>query len=49
MLGFPQLIQPRKILDKETVVKIEKELRDPGRFNSYKEIQLWLLVCQDIN
>ena len=43
----PKTGRPKK-LDKPTVVKIEQELCDPEGFNSYKEIQLWLLVCQDV-
>ena len=48
MLGFPQLIQPRKTLDIETVAKLQRELSDPQGFISYREIQLWLLTCQNL-
>ena len=37
-----------KILDIEVVAKIQQELSDPEGFNSYKEIKLWLLICQNI-
>lgn len=37
-----------KILDIEEIAKIQQELSDPEGFNSYKEIQLWLSICQDI-
>jgi len=43
----PKTGRPKK-LDIETVAKIQKELSDPEGFVSYKEIQKWLLVCQDI-
>jgi hypothetical protein len=48
MLGFPQLIQPRKTLDVETIAQIQGELSDPEGFSSYQEIKLWLSSCQDI-
>jgi transposase len=37
-----------KKLEIEIVSKIQQELSDSEGFNSYKEVQLWLLVCQDI-
>jgi transposase len=44
----PQTGRPKK-LEIETVAKIQQELSDPEGFNSYKEIKLWLLICQDID
>lgn len=44
----PQTGRPKK-LEIETVSKIQQELSDPEGFNSYKEVQLWLLVCQNID
>ena len=43
----PQTGRPAK-LEIETLAKIQQELSDPEGFNSYKERQLWLLICQDI-
>jgi transposase len=43
----PQTGRPKKI-DIETVAKIQQELSDPEGFNSYKEIKLWLLICQEL-
>ena len=37
-----------KTIDVETAAKIQQELRDPEGFRSYKEIQLWLYLIQDI-
>ena len=37
-----------KILDVEEVAKIQQELSDSEGFNSYKEVKLWLSVCQNI-
>lgn len=37
-----------KILDIEEIAKIQQELSNPEGFNSYKEIQLWLSIGQDI-
>ncbi len=39
--------RPKK-LDVETVAEIQKELKDPEGFYSYKEIQIWLITCLDI-
>lgn len=39
--------RPKK-LEIETVAQLQKELSDPEGFNSYQEIQLWLLSCLDI-
>lgn len=39
--------RPKKI-GIETVAKIQQELSDPKGFVSYKEVQTWLLVCQDL-
>jgi len=44
----PQTGRPKK-LEIETIAKIQQELSDPEGFKSYKEIQLWLLICQDID
>jgi transposase len=43
----PQTGRPKK-LEIETIAKIQQELSESEGFNSYKEIQLWLKVCQDI-
>ena len=43
----PKTGRPKK-LDIETVAKIKHELSDPEGFISYREIQLWLLACQDL-
>ncbi len=43
----PKTGRPKK-LDIETVAKIQQELADPEGFISYKEIQIWLLSCLDI-
>ena len=43
----PKTGRPKK-LDVETVAKIQQELSEPEGFKSYKEIQLWLLLCQDM-
>ena len=43
----PQTGRPKK-LEIETVAKIQQELSDPEGFNSYTEIKLWLLICQDL-
>lgn len=40
--------RPKK-LDIETVAQIQQELSDPEGFQSYKEIKLWLFICQDID
>lgn len=32
----------------EIVAQIQQELSEPKGFNSYQEVQLWLLTCQDI-
>lgn len=40
--------RPSKI-GTETIASLQQELSDPEGFNSYKEIQLWLSVCQDID
>ena len=37
-----------KKIDVETVAEIQKELKDPEGFYSYKEIQIWLIACLDI-
>ena len=39
--------QPKK-LKIETVAKLQQELFQPEGFNSYGEIQHWLLACQDV-
>ena len=39
--------RPKK-LEIETVAQLQKELSDPEGFSSYREIQLWLLSCLDI-
>lgn len=43
----PKTGRPKKI-DIETVAKLQQELSDPEGFISYREIQLWLLACQDL-
>lgn len=43
----PKTGRPKK-LDVETVAKIQQELAEPEGFISYKEIQTWLSVCQDL-
>ena len=43
----PKTGRPKK-LDIETVAKIQQELSESEGFKSYKEIQLWLLLCQDL-
>ena len=43
----PQTGRPKKLAI-ETVAKIQQELSDPEGFNSYKEIKLGLLICQDL-
>lgn len=43
----PKTGRPKKI-DIETVAQIQQELSDPQGFVSYREIQLWLLTCQDL-
>jgi hypothetical protein len=42
----PKTGRPKKI-DIETVAQIQQELSDSQGFVSYREIQLWLLTCQD--
>jgi transposase len=39
--------RPKK-LEIETVAKLQQELSDPEGFKSYREVQLWLFICQDI-
>ncbi len=49
--GRPKTISSagaRSAIDVEIAAKIQQELRDPESFNSYKEIQLWLYLIQDI-
>ena len=48
MLGKPQLIQPRKTRERETVAKIQQHLSEAEGFNSYKEIHLGLKICQEL-
>lgn len=43
----PRTGRPKK-LEIETIAKIQKEISDLEGFNSYKEIKLWLSVCQNI-
>ena len=43
----PQTGRPKK-LEIETIAKIHQELSDPEGFESYKEIKLWLLICQNL-
>jgi transposase len=43
----PKTGRPKKI-DIETVAQLQQELSDPQGFVSYREIQLWLLTCQDL-
>jgi transposase len=43
----PQTGRPTK-LEIETIASLQQELSDPEGFSSYKEIQLWLLICQNI-
>lgn len=43
----PKTGRPKK-LEIETVAKLQKELSDPEGFDSYKEVQLWLYSCEDI-
>ncbi len=43
----PKTGRPKKI-DIETVAQLQRELSDPQGFISYREIQLWLLTCQDL-
>jgi transposase len=43
----PKTGRPKK-LDIETVAKIQQELAEPEGFISYREIQTWLLICQDL-
>ncbi len=44
----PQTGRPKK-LEIETLAKIQQELSDSEGFSSYKEIKIWLLICQDID
>lgn len=44
---LPKTGRPKK-LEIETIAKIQQELSEPEGFNSYKEIQLWLSICQNI-
>jgi transposase len=43
----PQTGRPKK-LEIEIIASLQQELSDSHGFNSYKEIKLWLSVCQDI-
>ncbi|MDJ0649277.1 MAG: hypothetical protein QNJ60_11285 [Xenococcaceae cyanobacterium MO_188.B19] len=43
----PQTGRPTK-LQIETIAKIQQELSEPEGFDSYQEVKLWLLICQDI-
>jgi transposase len=43
----PKTGRPKK-LKIETVAKLQQELFQPEGFNSYGEIQHWLLACQDV-
>ena len=43
----PKSGRPKK-LEVETVAKTSRELSDPEGFESYKEIQIWLFTCQNI-
>ena len=52
--GLPKLLEeqpktgrPKKIAI-ETIAEIQQELLDPLGFASYKEIQLWLFSCLDL-
>jgi transposase len=49
LLSEPRKTGRPKKLDIETVAKIQQELSDSQGFNSYQEIKLWLLVCQNID
>jgi putative transposase len=44
----PKIGRPKK-LKIETVAKVQQELSQLEGFNSYGEIQHWLLACQDIS
>lgn len=43
----PKTGRPKK-LNIETVAKIQQELSDPEGFVSYREIQLWILACLNL-
>ena len=43
----PKTGRPKKTTI-ETIARIKQELSDPSGFTSYKEIQLWLLSCLDV-
>ena len=48
LLEEPPTTGRTKKLEIETIAKIQQELSDAEGFNSYKEIKLWLSICQDI-
>ena len=49
LLSEPTKTGRPKKLDIETVAKIQQELSNSQGCNSYQEIKLWLLVCQNID